>query len=59
VQQLNFEVARILAQSEVRERLEREGSDIVSGSPERLNEIIDADLARWKKLTAETKLRLD
>jgi tripartite-type tricarboxylate transporter receptor subunit TctC len=59
VQRLNFEVARILAQSEVRERLEREGSDIVSGSPERLNEIIDADLARWKKLTAETKLRLD
>lgn len=59
VQRLNLEVARILAQSEVRERLEREGSDIVSGSPERLNEIIDADLVRWKKLIAETKLRLD
>ena len=59
VQRLNLEVARILAQNEVRERLEREGSDIVSGSPERLNEIIDADLVRWKKLIAETKLRLD
>jgi tripartite-type tricarboxylate transporter receptor subunit TctC len=59
VRRLNLEIARILARSEVRERLEREGSDVVSGPPERLNEIIDADLARWKKLITETKLRLD
>jgi tripartite-type tricarboxylate transporter receptor subunit TctC len=59
VKRLNLEFARILAQSEVRERLEREGSEIVTGSPERLSEIIDADLSRWKKLVAETKLRVD
>jgi len=59
VRRLNVEVARILRQSEVRERLEREGSELVTGSPERLDAIIDADLVRWKRLVAETKLRLD
>src|ERR1043166_3503894 len=59
VQRLNKEVARVLAQSELRARLEREGTDIVTGPPERLSEIIGADTLRWKKLIRETKLRLD
>jgi tripartite-type tricarboxylate transporter receptor subunit TctC len=59
VQRLNAEVVRILAKSDVRERLEREGSEVVSGPPERLNEIVDTDLSRWKKLMTETKVRFD
>jgi tripartite-type tricarboxylate transporter receptor subunit TctC len=59
VLKLNDQITRILEHAEVRERLEREGSELVLGSPERLGVIIDSDLARWRKLVAETKLRLD
>ena len=59
VAKLNSEVNRVLAQQEVKERLEKEGAEIVSGPPERLGAIIEADLAGWKKLIAEVKLQLD
>ena len=36
VAKLNAEVQKVLAQPEVRERLEREGAEIISGPPERL-----------------------
>jgi tripartite-type tricarboxylate transporter receptor subunit TctC len=56
---LNVEVNRVLAQQDVRERLEREGAEIVGGPPERLGTIIEADLASWKKLIADAKLQLE
>jgi len=56
---LNAEVNRLLAQPDVRERLGREGAEIVTGPPERLGAIIEADLAGWKKLIADAKLLLD
>lgn len=59
VLRLNAEVSRVLGQPDVKERLEREGAELVAGSPEQLGAIIDADLARWKKLIADAKLRLD
>jgi hypothetical protein len=52
-------VNRVLAQQDVRERLEREGAEIVVGPPERLGTIIEADLASWKKLIADAKLQLE
>jgi tripartite-type tricarboxylate transporter receptor subunit TctC len=58
VTRLNAEVNLVLAQREVKERLEREGAEIVSGPPERLGAIIEADLASWKKLIADVKLEL-
>jgi tripartite-type tricarboxylate transporter receptor subunit TctC len=59
VLKLNAHVTKILQQTDVRERLEREGSELVIGPPDQLGVIIDADLARWRKLVAETKLHLD
>ena len=59
VARLNAEVNRLLAQQEVRERLEREGAEIVAGPPERLGTIIENDLAGWKKLIADVKLQLE
>jgi len=59
VLKLSSAVGRILDQPDVKERLEREGSELAVGAPERLGAIIDADLARWRKLVAESKLRLD
>ena len=59
IAKLNAEVNRVLAQQDVRERLEREGAEIVAGPPERLGTIIEADLASWKKLIADAKLQLE
>ncbi len=59
VTKLNVDVNRVLAQPEVRERLEKEGAEIVAGPPERLGSIIGTDLASWKKIIADTNLQLD
>jgi tripartite-type tricarboxylate transporter receptor subunit TctC len=56
---LNNEVNAILAQPDVRERLEKEGAEIIAGPAERLGTIIERDLASWKKLIAETKIVLE
>ena len=59
IAKLNAEVNHVLAQQDVKERLEREGAEIVAGPPERLGTIIEADLASWKKLIADAKLPLE
>jgi len=59
VGKLNAEVQKLLQQTDVRARLEREGVEILPGPPERLGAIIDADLTGWKKLIVEAGLRLE
>jgi tripartite-type tricarboxylate transporter receptor subunit TctC len=59
VEKLNAETRAVLAQPEVRERLEREGADVIADAPGRLAALIETDLARWKKLIAEGGLTLD
>jgi len=59
VEKLNAETRAVLAQPEVRERLEREGADVIADAPGRLAALIETDLARWKKLIAEAGLTLD
>ena len=59
IAKLNAETQRVLAQSDVRERLEREGAELIPGPPERLAALIEGDLANWKKLIAEAKLSFE
>ncbi len=59
VARLNADTQKVLAQPEVRERLEREGAEIISGPPERLGNLIETDLANWKKLIVEAKITLE
>ena len=59
VARLNADVQKVLAQPDVRARLEREGAEIVSGPPERLGAIIETDLNAWRKLIAEFGLRFE
>ena len=56
---LNWEVLRILAQADVRDRLEKEGAELIPGPPEKLAALIEADLRNWKKLIVEAKLELE
>ena len=59
IAKLNAEVNRVLAQPEVKERLAREGAEIVDGPPERLGNIVQTDLEGWKKLIVDARLSLE
>ncbi len=59
VARLSTDIQHVLAQPDVRERLEREGAELIPGGPERLGALIAADLSAWRKLIAEAKLNLD
>jgi tripartite-type tricarboxylate transporter receptor subunit TctC len=59
VTKINAAVQRVLKQAELRERLEKEGVELIAGSPARLGTLIATDLARWKKLVAEARLTLE
>jgi tripartite-type tricarboxylate transporter receptor subunit TctC len=59
IAKLNAEVQRMLAQTDVRARLEREGVELQPGPPERLGAIIETDFYGWKKLISDAGLRLE
>jgi len=59
VARLNADVQKVLAQPDVRERLEKEGAELIPGPPERLGTLIETDLANWKKLIVEAKLSFE
>ena len=59
INRINNEVQKILALPEVKERLEREGAELIPGPPDRLGTLIESDLNHWKKLIADGNLRFD
>jgi hypothetical protein len=42
----------------MKERLEREGAELIPGAPERLGAVIEGDLVAWRKLIAKAGLEL-
>ena len=56
VGRLNAATQALLAQADVRERLEREGAELIPGPPERLGALIESDLNGWRKLIVDAKL---
>jgi len=59
VAHLNAETQKVLAQPDVKARLEREGAELIPGPPERLGALIESDLNGWKKLIADAKLQIE
>lgn len=59
IARLNGEVQKVLAQPDVKERLEKEGAELIPGPPARLGALIEGDLAHWKKLIVEARLSFE
>ena len=59
IARLSAETRRVLAQPDVRERLEREGAELIPGDPADLGALIANDLASWKKLITEARLTFE
>jgi tripartite-type tricarboxylate transporter receptor subunit TctC len=59
IQKVNRETAAVLALPEVRETLMKQGLVPSHTSPEEIAGVIKADIERWKKFIAETKITAD
>lgn len=59
IARLNDAVRQVLAQPDVKARLEREGAELVPGAPERLGALIERDLSGWRRLVVESRLTFD
>lgn len=56
---LGAEVAAILAQPEVRESLQKQGLNPVTGSPEELARLVETDLERWTRVVRTAHIGVD
>jgi len=46
----NEEVNRMVQSPELKERMAGDGMDLVGGSPERVNDVLRRDVAKWQKV---------
>jgi tripartite-type tricarboxylate transporter receptor subunit TctC len=56
---LNAEVGRALQTPELRARLDAEGADAAPTTPEAFGALIASEIARWKPVIAQSKMRPD
>jgi len=59
IERLNNEIAAALGQNEIRESLVKQGLTPTTSTPEALGALIRADLARWKNLVTQAKIKPD
>jgi len=56
---LNREINRIIAQQEVKSRLEGMGLDVIGGSAESFGKTIAADVAKWSAVVRDAKIKAE
>ena len=59
IERLNREINAILANPEVRPRIEGAGWDVVGGAPQQFADFMAAERARWRPVIASSGARLD
>ena len=59
VDRLHAEITKILKQSDVREKLEALGGEIVGSTPAEFSAYLKAEIAKWDKVAKTANIRLD
>jgi tripartite-type tricarboxylate transporter receptor subunit TctC len=59
VTRLNEAINKVLQMPEVRERYAQLGADVVGGSPEKLRDQVQKELAKWSELIKETGMKAE
>ena len=59
ITRLNADLNTLLQQPEIREQLARQGMNPAGGSPDRFGGWIRSELARWSRVVAAAKIKLD
>jgi tripartite-type tricarboxylate transporter receptor subunit TctC len=59
VERLNAELVQILGQADVKDAMRKQSIETTPGAPQVLETLIREELARWKKVAADARIRLD
>ena len=59
VDRINGDVNKIIRQRDMEERLQGDGVSPSGGTPESFGEIIVREIAQWKKVSADAKIKID
>jgi len=59
IARLNSDINELLRQPEIREQLAKQGMNPAGGPPERFGALIKSELARWSRVVAAAKIKLD
>ena len=59
VARVNAEIAKVIGQADVKEKLLSQGTDPLSGTPEVLGDALKRDYAKWARLVRERGLKMD
>ena len=59
VDRVSKEIAAILQQPDLKERMAKMGYDTRSGTPEELAQVLDGDLKRWRQVVKERNIRAE
>jgi tripartite-type tricarboxylate transporter receptor subunit TctC len=59
VDKLNAEIRRILATQEMKQLLAAQGTQVRAGTPEAMAEFMRAEIARWRKVVAQSGVKIE
>ena len=59
ISRLNAEIVKILNSPEIKERLSKDGADLVAGSPEEFASYLKAETAKWARVIKAAGIRAD
>jgi tripartite-type tricarboxylate transporter receptor subunit TctC len=59
VLRLNIELAQVLRETSVRERLAADGAEPAPGTPEQFGAFIKAELAKWRKVVRDARIVIE
>lgn len=59
IARLNSDINALLQQPEIREQLARQGMNPAGGPPDRFGGLVKSELARWSRVVAAAKIKLD
>jgi tripartite-type tricarboxylate transporter receptor subunit TctC len=59
ITQLNSELARIINSPDMKDRLARDGTESVGGSPEQFAAYFKASMTKWARIIAEAKIKIE
>jgi tripartite-type tricarboxylate transporter receptor subunit TctC len=59
VERIHDELVRVLAQPDVRERIQNDGSEPVGNAAREFREFMTADLAKWAKVVKQSGAKFD
>jgi tripartite-type tricarboxylate transporter receptor subunit TctC len=59
VERLHAEIAKVLAQQDIKERLAAEGGEAIAGGPEQFGAYLKSEIAKWAQVVKDARIRAE